>query len=313
MSRPLRIEYNNAFYHITARGNDRKPIFTDDSDRQALLSHYSSATERYGAIIHAYCLMTNHYHLLLETPHGNLSQIMRHINGAYASYFNTRHSRVGPLLQGRYKAILVEKDTYAQELSRYIHLNPVRAKKIKTVEEYPWSSCRAYLGLEEKPQWLHDEFILEYFNSDSQEACRTYFKFLQEGIKKNAWNPQKEIVFSTLLGGVDFIEEVKSKYLSDKEITRDVPDLKSLMKLSVEEIIQQVNEEFGEHKAGRNAAIYIAHKYSGKALKEIGIYFGLRESGVSQASRRFSMTMAEDRQLQQLVNKVLRELDLSRM
>jgi len=127
MARPLRIEFAGASYHITARGNERKDIFKSVRDRDRFLSCLESATERYGAVVHAYCLMTNHYHLLLATPSGNLSQIMRHINGAYTMYFNTKRKRSGHLFQGRYRGILVEADEYAKELSRYIHLNPVRA------------------------------------------------------------------------------------------------------------------------------------------------------------------------------------------
>jgi REP-associated tyrosine transposase len=127
LARPLRIQYPGAFYHITSRGNERKAIFGTDQDRKRFLSYLQSAHERYGAILHVYCLMSNHYHLLLETPRGNLSEILHHLNGAYTTYFNLKMHRSGHLFQGRYRAILVEKDAYCQELSRYIHLNPLRA------------------------------------------------------------------------------------------------------------------------------------------------------------------------------------------
>jgi len=179
MSRPLRIEYPGAFYHISSRGNERSPIFHDDADRRALLAYCASSVERYGAIIHVYCLMTNHYHLLVETSHGNLSQIMRHINGAYTNYYNTRHSRSGHLFQGRYRAILVEKDAYAAELSRYIHLNPVRAKMVPGWSDYAWSSCRVYTGREKKPKWLATQFILGYFGNSGREKELAYIQFLE--------------------------------------------------------------------------------------------------------------------------------------
>ena len=127
MARPLRIEYPGAFYHVTSRGNEQKDIFKSKSDREKFISYLESASIRYGAVIHAYCLMSNHYHLLVETPHGNLSQIMKHINSSYTIYYNVKRKRAGHLLQGRFKAILVDGDVYATELSRYIHLNPVRA------------------------------------------------------------------------------------------------------------------------------------------------------------------------------------------
>ena len=145
MARPLRITYPGAFYHVTSRGNEQKPVFKSIKDRTKFLEYLKSATERYSAVIHAYCLMDNHYHLLLETPSGNLSRIMAHINGAYTSYFNKKRDRAGHLFQGRYKAIVVEADEYAKELSRYIHLNPVRAGIVKMPEEYKWSNYCYYI------------------------------------------------------------------------------------------------------------------------------------------------------------------------
>ena len=126
MSRPLRILYAGAFYHVTARGNEKKTIFKNERDRERFLLYAEAAVQRYGAVIHAYCLMDNHYHLLIQTPLANLSEIMQYINGSYTTYINTKRQRVGHLFQGRYKAILIDADTYAQELSRYIHLNPIR-------------------------------------------------------------------------------------------------------------------------------------------------------------------------------------------
>ena len=153
MARPLRIEYPGAYYHITSRGNERKAIFKNNTDRISFLSYLKSAFLRYGATIHVYCLMNNHYHLLLETPKGNLSKIMHHINGAYTTYYNVKHRRAGQLTQGRYKAILVHADTYAGELSRYIHLNPVRAGMVDMPEKYTWSSYQYYMCYEYVVSW----------------------------------------------------------------------------------------------------------------------------------------------------------------
>ncbi|MDP2269071.1 MAG: transposase, partial [Deltaproteobacteria bacterium] len=163
MARPLRIEYPGAFYHITARGNEQKDIFRDDKDRERFLGYLETAVGRYKAVIHVYCLMSNHYHLLLSTPEGNLSQIMRHINGGYTTWFNKRHNRYGHLFQGRYKAILVDADPYAGELSRYIHLNPVRAGMVRQPEQYQWASYTAYSGRAKIPRWLTTDWLLQYF------------------------------------------------------------------------------------------------------------------------------------------------------
>jgi putative transposase len=169
MARPLRIEYPGAFYHVTSRGNERKDIFKSNTDREMFLSYLASAQEKYEAVVHAYCLMSNHYHLMIETPLGNLSQIMKYINSAYTNFFNIKRKRTGHLLQGRYKAILVEADAYAAELSRYIHLNPVRAGMVRSPEEYRWSSYGYYTeGC--APSWLKTEFILAYFDTDTTQS-----------------------------------------------------------------------------------------------------------------------------------------------
>ncbi len=162
MARPLRIIFPGAYYHVTARGNERADIYKSQRDREKFLSYLESASARYGAFIHAFCLMRNHYHLLLETPQGNLSEIMQHINGAYTTYFNVKRKRAGHLFQGRFKAILVEADEYAAELSRYIHLNPVRVGAVSKPEEYRWSSYCAYIGNATSPGWLKTDFILSF-------------------------------------------------------------------------------------------------------------------------------------------------------
>ena len=179
MARPLRITYPGAFYHITSRGNERKEIFKSLADREKFLFYLESATRRYDAMIHVYCLMSNHYHLLLETPSGNLSQILRHVNGAYTTYFNTKRQRSGHLLQGRFKAILVDMDEYSKELSSYIHLNPLRAKMIDKLEQYRWSSYLDYIGTRKPPAWLERNFILGYFGKKPSIAQRNYREFVQ--------------------------------------------------------------------------------------------------------------------------------------
>jgi REP element-mobilizing transposase RayT len=154
MARPLRITYPGAFYHVTARGNEQRAVYKSQKDREKFLGYLQTSTERYNAVIHAYCMMDNHYHLLIETPSANLPQIMRHINGAYTTYFNIKRKRSGHLFQGRYKAILVEKDEYAKALSRYIDLNPVRANMVEKPEDHEWSRYNFYIGRKKTPPWL---------------------------------------------------------------------------------------------------------------------------------------------------------------
>ncbi len=180
MARALRITYPGAFYHVTSRGNKRKAIFKSKRDREKFLGYIESATQRYNAVIHAYCMMDNHYHILLETPSGNLAQIMRHINGAYTTYFNIKRARSGHLFQERYKAILVDIDEYAKELSRYIHLNPVRAKIVEIPEEYDWSSYKFYIGKQKPAKWLYRDFILGYFGKKVPAAQKAYKNWKSE-------------------------------------------------------------------------------------------------------------------------------------
>ena len=163
----------------------------------------------------------------METPLGNLPQIMRHINGAYTTYFNLKHQRSGHLFQGRYKAILVDIDEYAKRLSRYIHLNPVRAKMVDRPEEYRWSSYQYYVGQKKSPGWLVTDFILGYFGEKNSEARRGYRTFVETLIGQEYKSPLKEVVGSTILGSRDFIETIRDKYLSDKKVDPNLPVLKS--------------------------------------------------------------------------------------
>ena len=163
MARALRIEYKGAFYHVISRGNNREETFLDDTDRKQFLKYLKEQTLRYGIKIHAWCLMSNHYHLVVETPLGNLSKTMQSLNTSYTVYFNHRHRKVGHLFQGRYKAVLVQADEYLHCLSRYIHLNPVRANIVKDPGEYRWSSYKSYISKEEEQEFLTTEFILGMF------------------------------------------------------------------------------------------------------------------------------------------------------
>ncbi|MBW2609865.1 MAG: transposase [Deltaproteobacteria bacterium] len=315
MSRPLRINYPGAFYHITSRGNERKPVFKSKKDREKFLEYLESATLRYDAVIHVYCLLDNHYHLLLETPSGNLPQIMRHINGAYTTYFNVKRERSGHLFQGRYKSILVDIDEYAKELSRYIHLNPVRAKIVENPEEYKWSSYQDYIGLRRTPEWLAKNLILGYFGNKISVAQKGYEKFIDSLIDKKYDSPLNETVSSTLLGPADFIDYIKEYFLKDKKIVSDIPALKELSeKVSIKDILKKTDQIF-QKDAGlaRSVKIYLCQRYTGYKLKDIGAFFGIGESGVSQASRRIAQRIDKDKALRKKINKIEQKLYVSRM
>lgn len=315
MARPLRITFPGAFYHITSRGNERKVVFKSKRDREKCLEYLESATQRYDALIHAYCMMDNHYHLLLETPSANLPQIMRHINGAYTTYFNIKRKRSGHLFQGRYKAILVEVDEYAKELSRYIHLNPVRAGMVDKPEAYQWSSYPYYIGKKKAPEWLHRAFVLGYFGEKESIAQERYQRFVNALVGQKYESPLKDVVSSTLLGNADFISYIKETFLSDKKPDKDLPALKELApKASMHDIFNAVDDSLGnDTKLARNVKMYLCQKYTAKKLKDLGGYFSIGESGVSQASRRVSQWLGKDINLRREIEKLETRIKVSRM
>ncbi len=296
MARQLRIEYPGALYHVTSRGNDKKDIFRSIKDREKFLSYLSLASERHGALFHAYCLMSNHFHLMLETPLGNLSRIMKHINGSYTTYFNVKHKRAGHLLQGRYKAVLVQADTYAAELSRYIHLNPVRAKMVPSPEEYQWSSCRRYLE-GTGPSWLSTSLVLGYFGTEVEDRRRNYRDYLYDAIGKESRDPLADSVASTILGNDDFVRDIREKYLDGKKKDRELPALRDLTRGPDIAEIKAVSEEaFPEDsRLARMVGIYLCWRFSGAKLKQIGNLYGISESGVNWACWRFENMMERDK------------------
>ncbi len=204
MSRPLRIEYSGALYHVTCRGDRRGAIYRTDSDRTVWMHMLAASCSRFNFRIHAFCQMGNHFHLLVETIDGELAGGMRHLNGCYAQYFNRRHGLVGHLFQGRYKAILCQKDSYLLELARYIVLNPVRAGLVQSPIAWPWSSHRYVLGLTPKavPAWFDRQEILSRFNENIEKAQLAYTDFVQDGIDKAS--PLSAVRDQLILGSDEF-------------------------------------------------------------------------------------------------------------
>lgn len=314
MARPLRIQYPEAFNHITSRGNERKAIFRNDRDRKKFLSYLETAHVRYGAIIHVYCLMDNHYHLLVETPRGNLSQILHHINGAYTTYFNVKRQRCGHLFQGRYRAILVERDAYCMELSRYIHMNPLRAGLVKNLAAYPWSSYPHYVGLKEKPPWLETGCILGYFGQEERQAQKRYRNYVHEAIGVKITNPLEGVFASTFLGSEEFIDGVRQRTKNIKqEDLRNIPGLRALVaRPSLDEIRKRVGDVVeSEDLHFRKFCIYISHQFAGFSLREIGDFYNMKESAVSQTSRRFKELIMKETQYKKLLMQMMKGLNLS--
>lgn len=305
MARPLRIEYPGAFYHIIQRGIERKSIFFSDKDKEKFLSYLDSSHRAYAAIVHAYILMDNHYHLILETPRGNLSKIMHYLNTSYATYYNTERKRVGPLCQGRFKAILVQQDEYLHHLSRYIHLNPVRSGMVKSPEEYLWSSYRYYASNQKPPPWLKIDFVLRMFDNNTLKARKLYKQFVLDGI-----GTEKEIIKENtykgfILGNFDFFESIKAKFINagdDYELPI-LKEIKSENEPTLEHIRQIVRENsHGSKRLQRKLAIYLSRKYTQRTLNQIAAFYGkIRYSGVSQVYRRIENSRREDRSLDSLL------------
>ncbi|MEW6324345.1 MAG: transposase [Nitrospirota bacterium] len=291
MARPLRLQYPGALYHITARGNERKPIFRDEADREMFLSILSHAVERYRLRLHAYVLMDNHYHLLVETPEPNLARALRHLNGVYTGYFNRTHRRVGHLFQGRYKAILVEKDSYLLELSRYLHLNPVRVRRPALLARYPWSSYWDYIGKRRAPQWLTQEDVLGAFGGGGRRAQRAYQAFVEDGMTQGRERPWEQVIGQVVLGGEGFLRSIQ-KRISGSPHHREIPSLRQLaVRPSLEQIQEKVRKVSAELAAlrtgnrsnpGRAILLYVAREHGGLSLKELAACCGLEESTISQ-------------------------------
>lgn len=220
MSRPLRIEFDGALYHVMARGNARSDIFMCDDDRHAFIDNLDRVCERFDWRIWAWCLMTNHYHLLVETLRPTLSKGMREVNGVYTQKFNRRHGRVGHVLQGRYKAVVVQKETHLLEVSRYVVLNPVQAGMTDTAGDWRWSSYRAVMGKASAPPWLATDETLQLFHTKRGPARRAFARFVADGV--NADGPFDEMPRPGFLGTESFIETILDNF-DNASISAEVP------------------------------------------------------------------------------------------
>jgi putative transposase len=271
MARPLRLEFPGALYHVTSRGDRREDIYEDDDDRRAFLSTLKSFCETYNWVCYAHCLMSNHYHLLIETPDANLSKGMRQLNGVYTQAYNRAQGRVGHVFQGRYKAILVDKDNYLLELSRYIVLNPVRACMVRSAKDWPWSSYLATAGKAKEPEFLNVEWLLSAFAKRKSTAIERYKQFVAEG--KGQVSPWVMLRNQIFLGNEDFVVQMQSLVDGEKELS-EVPS-------SQMRPMPKALSHYEEQSQNRNSAIISAYRSGGYTLKEIGDYFGLHYSTVS--------------------------------
>ena len=285
MARPLRVEYAGALYHVTSRGNARKSIFKDEEDRKTFLRLLDRVNQRYRWLCHAYCLMDNHYHLVIETPEGNLTKGMRQLNGVYTQAFNRQHGRVGHLFQGRYKAILVERESYLLEVCRYVVLNPVRAKTVGKPEAWRWSSYRGTGGLEKPQACLTTDWILGQFATARTEAERRYREFVREGVEMpSIWNHVKG---QSLLGADGFVEKL-GRYLKKYERVREIP--RSQRYAHRPKLDELFKENVREDKRRRDGTIIEAVEAHGYSQKEVADYLKMHYSTISRLVNRKNPT-----------------------
>jgi len=287
MARPLRIEFEGAWYHVMNRGAGRKAIFRTDADRRYFLKLLRDVSERFEIEVHAYCLMDNHYHLMLRTPEGNLGRAMRHLNGLYTQHHNRQARQDGPLFRGRYKAILVEADAYWTHLSRYVHRNPLEAKIVRTLSGYPWSSYPVYLGKTSRPKWLQCRYLLDAIGGPS--AYRRFVEGPQTNLEIDAFyaSPRQGPVLGT--------ERYRTKIAKGLKPHEDVPDSRRMVRPSFTQVVGAVAGLYkvsqasvlaptrgrGVKSPARGMAMYLCQEQSGMTLAVIATRFGL--SGYASA------------------------------
>lgn len=314
MARPLRIEYEGAIYHVTARGNERSKIFFTKRDYQKFREYLAEAKSKFDFNLHAYVQMTNHYHLIIETPNKNLGKIMHYLNGSYTTYINTKRKRSGHLFQGRYKAILVDKDSYLLELSRYLHLNPLRAKMVERPEQYGHSSYASYIS-DRKDAMLTHEMILGMLPGGEDNSRQQYRAYVESALGEEPKSPMEKVYGGMMLGGAGFIREVLAHLENEKVERGEVSHRKALRGCTcMEEVLSVLCGHYGvalEEIAGnkrseaRKAGIYLLKKFTGATNNEIGELFGgLSYSAVTKIAQSFSMLMVKDKELEGRVRKL---------
>lgn len=279
MSRPLRIEFPGAVYHVTSRGDRREAIFDDDVDRQLFMDTTGAALDRYHGCALAYCLMGNHYHLVLQTRRANLSLLMRHINGVFTQVYNRRHQKTGHLFQGRFKAILIDRDAYLLEVCRYVDLNPVRAGMVTHPADWLWSSYRAHVGSEVAPVWLDRASVHGYLlghevgnHRDTRRAALRYARLVAQGKDIRLWDDAlKQQIY---LGDESFIQRMQALLEPERAESVEVPRIQRRAAL------KSIKAYLDAH--GRNKAMVKACREGGHTLSAIAQEVGLSASRVSR-------------------------------
>jgi putative transposase len=328
MARPLRIQFENAYYHLTCRGNGRQRIFADDSDRKAFLGLLGRSGEVYQVEVLAYVLMTNHFHLLVKTPLANVQEFMRHFNISYTSYFNRKHKRTGHLYQGRYKSFLIDADDYLQQVSRYIHLNPIRIQRGERLSfqekkahltGYQWSSYPGYLVPKRRRDWLQVDEVLGDFGGDRGRGRKGYECFVLEGIGDGVKNPLEQGKGHGIIGEEDFIERVKGRFLGRRPREREMPAVRRITaRLEAERIIEVVCKVTGVGRGQllrkgqrgyvRGLLMEVLYRYGGLNQREIGALMGVDYSSVSVGRKRLQEEIGKNQSLRRKMEEIQNEI-----
>ena len=321
MARPLRIEFEGGFYHVTARGNEKRAIFEDEKDFVKLRDILKEYSGRFGVNLYCYVLMNNHYHLLIETPGANLTAFMHNVQSHYTNYFNRRHNRVGHLFQGRYKALIVDRDSYLLELSRYIHLNPVRAGLAAGPEEWRWSSYGACVTTgHPDAEWLACGGILKYFGRSKKTAANKYRDFVREKIgEEETADPFDGVTAQLILGPEKFVKKIRklleagrggidANIVAGRELTMwtEQEAQKAVARVaemfSVEE--KDILKKGGHGNRARDTAIVVFHRHSRWRVSEIGALFGISGSTVSKTVERHEKISKKDGALARTTERI---------
>jgi len=321
MARPLRVEFPGAFYHVINRGNAGEDVFKSLRDREKFLEYLETASARFSIRIHTYCLMTNHYHVLVETPEANLSRAIQWVNVSYAVYFNVKRRRRGHLFQGRYKAVLVDADEYLKYLSRYIHLNPVRAKLTESAAGYPWSSYSYFVGKKKAPKWFETDWLLSQFGKNRKEAKKNYKAFVEGVDPASLESPDKAMRGGFILGGDEFLEWVKQQFLFLQPDDKEKPQLKGLKPgIDVSDIVSEAGKAFGcdpelilvrgkKKNFARDVAIYLSRDLTGQSGKALGKVFGeVSGAAITMRHKAVAERLNQDRKLKGLIKRLKKQI-----
>jgi REP element-mobilizing transposase RayT len=307
MARPLRLQLSGAYYHVLARGNARQDIFLDNTDRIRFLAFLGESVHRHGLLVHGYCLMPNHYHLIIETVRPEISLAFKRLNGIYSQFFNRRHERVGHVFQGRFKSLLIDRNSYFLNAHRYIHQNPVRKGLTRNAGDYEWSSCRDFLGLRAPAPWLRTDLVLGYYSGNMKERMSAYAAFVETPADED---PFKKAYAQAFLGCPDFVESMCER--ARAVATCENPERKAFdERLDPEAVMQAVGQKLGSvrvlaglRQPARAFTLYLLREHASLSLEALARRFRMSPSGISHQVARVKGRLLQDRDISLLMSHI---------